>query len=395
MGLQAEVVVIGGGITGAAAAYYLARTGVQVTLIERHDLNTQASGRNAGGLHGQIQYEPFVELGENWAHSFGPSLALLRESIGLWQSLERELGADLEVNVCGGLIVAETDEQLHALECKAAVDRAHGGRVELLEGDGLRRVAPYVSARMAGGLLCALEGKANPLLAAPALARAARAHGASLLPHTEVREIDSTPSGFRVVTSAGTVECSRVLDCAGAEAGDIAALVGEPFPVERYPIQVYATEAVPPLVRHLLYFAGGLLTLKQAKHGSLLIGGGWPARVGAAGRLAVDVESLGSNLRLAIEVVPQVADADVLRGWPGVCPGLPDQRPVLGELAGVPGFVVAMFPFLGFSAGPVMGRIAAALARGEDPGHDLAPFTPARLAPALASLPRSGPRAAA
>jgi len=395
MGLQAEVVVIGGGVTGAAAAYYLARTGVQVALVERHDLNTQASGRNAGGLHGQIQYEPFVELGEDWAHAFGPSLALLRESIGLWQALERELGADLEVNVCGGVIVAEPDEQLRVLERKAAVDRAHGGSVELLEADELRRVAPYVSARMAGGLLCALEGKANPLLAAPALARAARGHGASLLPHTEVREIDSTHSGFRVVTSAGTIECSRVLDCAGAEAGDVAALVGEPFPVERHPIQVYATEAVPPLVRHLLYFAGGLLTLKQAKHGSLLIGGGWPAHVGAAGRLAVDVDSLGSNLRLAIDVVPEVADADVLRGWPGVCPGLPDQRPVLGEVAGAPGFVVAMFPFLGFSAGPVTGRIAAALARGEDPGHDLAPFTPARLATALPSLPRSGPRAAA
>ena len=395
MGPQAEVVVIGGGVTGAAAAYYLARAGVQVALVERHDLNTQASGRNAGGLHGQIQYEPFVEHGEDWAHSFGPSLALLRESIGLWQALEHELHADLEVNVCGGVIVAETAEQLRVLERKAAVDRAYGGAVEMLERDELRRVAPYVSPRMAGGLLCPLEGKANPLLAAPALARAARGHGASLLPHTEVRRIDRTRSGFRVFTSTRTIECSRVLDCAGAEAGDVAALVGEPFLVERHPIQVYATEAVPPLVHHLLYFAGGLLTLKQAKHGSLLIGGGWPARVGAGGRLAVDVDSLGSNLRLAIDVVPQVADADVLRGWPGVCPGLHDQRPVLGELARVPGFVVAMFPFLGFSAGPVMGRIAAALARGEDPGHDLAPFTPDRLAPALPSLPRSGPRAAA
>jgi sarcosine oxidase, subunit beta len=394
MARQFEVVVIGGGVTGAAAAYYLARAGVQVALVERHDLNTQASGRNAGGLHGQIQYEPFVVLGEEWARSFGPSLALLRESIGLWSALERELAADLEVNVCGGLIVAETDEQLRVLERKSVVDRAYGGGVELLERGELQRVAPYVSTRMVGGLLCELEGKANPLLAAPALARAARRHGASLLPHSEVRQIDATQSGFRVVTSAGTIECSRVLDCAGAEVGDVAALVGEPFAVERHPIQVYATEAVPPLVHHLLYFAGGLLTLKQAKHGSLLIGGGWPARVGAGGRLAVDVDALGSNLRLAIEVVPQVADADVLRGWPGVCPGLPDQRPVLGELAGVPGFFVAMFPFLGFSAGPAMGRIAAALARGEDPGHDLTPFTPARLAQALPSLPRSGPRAA-
>src|SRR5205823_13781747 len=114
------------------------------------------------------------------------------------------------------------------------------------------------------------------------------------------------------------------------------------------------------LVRHLLYFAGAPLTLKQARYGSLLIGGGWPARRDGAGRLAVDVEAFAANLRLAVEVVPQVRDAVVLRSWPGICPGLPDQRPVVGELDGVPGFFVALFPFLGFTGGPVMGRIAAA-----------------------------------
>jgi glycine/D-amino acid oxidase-like deaminating enzyme len=380
MGQRTDLVVIGGGVTGCAAAYYLARAGADVTLVERHDLNTQASGRNAGGLHGQIQHEPFLELGEPWAHAFGPSLALLRESIRLWQALETELGVDLEVSVCGGVIVAETEAQLRDLERKAAVDRAHGGEVELLDRVELQRVAPYVSPRMAGGLLCELEGKANPLLAAPTLARAARKHGTTVLAQTEVLDISPTSWGFRLGTSAGAIECSRIVDCAGVEVGEVAALVGATLPVERYPIQAYATEPVPPLVRHLLYFAGGVLTLKQARQGTLLIGGGWPARVDGAGRLAVDVESLAANVRLAIDVVPEVEGAMLLRSWPGVCPGLPDQRPVVGELEGIPGFFVAMFPFLGFTGGPVMGRIVAALAQGEDPGHHLSPFAPARLA---------------
>ena len=377
---RTDLVVIGGGVTGCATAFYLARAGIKVSLVERHDLNTQASGRNAGGLHGQIQHEPFLELGEEWAHEFGPSLALMRESIALWQDLERELGADLEVNVCGGLIVAASEEQLRDLERKAAVDRAHGSDVELLDGAGLRRVAPYVSARMAGGLYCRLEGKANPLLAAPALARAARERGAELLPHTEVLEIRPTSWGFRLVTSGGTIDCEGIVDCAGADVGDVAALVGASLPIERHPIQVYATEPVPPLVSHLLYFAGGRLTLKQARQGTLLIGGGWPARVDGAGRLAVDVDSLAANVRLALDVVPAVGDSVLLRSWAGICPGLPDQRPVVGEVEGVAGFFVAMFPFLGFTCGPVMACIAAALAQGADPGHDLTPFAPARLA---------------
>lgn len=377
--MQTDVLVIGGGVTGVTGAYYLARAGVDVALVDRHDLNTQASGRNAGGLHGQIQYEPFVELGEDWARAFAPSLALLQDSIDLWRTLSEELGVDLEVNVCGGLIVASDERQLRDLERKAAVERAFGRELELLSRAELRRVAPYVSDAMVGGLLCPAEGKANPLLAAPALAAAARAHGARILPRVEVRAIRRVRGGFHVETSVGAFACGRVLDCAGVESGRVAALVGVELPVEAHPIQVSVTEVAPPLVRHLLYFAGGTLTLKQAHVGSLLIGGGWPARTDPrSGRLVVDLGSLAQNLQLGIEVVPELAGASLMRSWAGVCPGVADHRPIVGELPGVPGFYVSMFPFLGFSAGPVMGRLAAQLALGEEPERDLAPFSPSR-----------------
>jgi glycine/D-amino acid oxidase-like deaminating enzyme len=374
------VLVIGGGVTGCAAAYYLAGARADAALVERHDLNTQASGRNAGGLHGQIQHEAWAEHGEEWAREFAPSLALMQDSIRLWQGLSGELGVDLEVDLCGGLLVAATDEQLRDVERKAAVDREFGVEVELLSRADLQRVAPYVSERMAGGLLCRFEGKANPLLAAPAFARAASERGVQLLPQTEVHAIDRTSWGFRVATSGGPIECERIVDCGGAEAGRVSRLVGVDLPVEAHPIQLCATEAVPPLVRHLVYYAGGKLTLKQARVGSLLIGGGWPARSdGDSGRLGIDLRSLGDNLRLALEVVPGAGGASLLRTWAGVCPGLADGKPVIGELDGVPGFFVAMFPFLGFCGGPIMGRLAAALALGRDPGHDLAPFAPSRL----------------
>jgi sarcosine oxidase, subunit beta len=361
-----DVLVIGGGVTGCAAAYELARAGADVMLIERHDLNTQASGRNAGGLHGQIQQEPFLELGEEWARAFGPALSLLRDSVELWRGLGEELGADLEVNVCGGLYVASTEEQLRELERKAAIEQALGNGVELLaRGD----LPSYVSDRIVGGLLCAHEGKANPLLAAPALARAAAAHGARLLLRTDVQAVEPSGAGFRVETSAGELRCGRIVDCSGTEIGRLA---GARLPVERWPIQAYATEAVPPLVEHLLYYAGGRLTLKQARFGTVLIGGGWPSR--EDGR--VDLASLGDNLRLAVDVVPAVAGIPLLRSWAGICPGVHDQRPIIGEVA--PRYLVALFPFLGFSGGPMLGRIAAQLALGQDPGRDLEPFSPAR-----------------
>jgi glycine/D-amino acid oxidase-like deaminating enzyme len=373
-----DVVVIGGGVTGCAAAYYLASGGADVVLVERHDLNTQASGRNAGGLHGQIQHEPFFELGEDWARAFGPAVRLMQDSIDMWSGLERELGVDLEVSIGGGLIVASDERQMHALERKASIDREFGSEVELLDRRELQAIAPYVSERMVGALFCPREGKANPLLAAPALATAASAHGARVLSQVEVTAIERLDGGFRLTTTAGPLSCRSIVDCAGAEIGKVSSLIGHGLEAQSYPIQVYATEAVEPLVKHLLYFAGGRLTLKQARYGTLLIGGGWPARCDPdTGRMAVDIPALGENLRQAVEVVPRLAGASLLRTWPGVCPGTADHRPVIGEL--VPGFFVSMFPFLGFTCGPIMGRLAASLVQGQDPGHDLTPFAPDRL----------------
>jgi glycine/D-amino acid oxidase-like deaminating enzyme len=368
-----DAVVIGGGVTGCAATLELVRRGVQATLVERYDLNTQASGRNAGSLHGQIQHEPFTLLGEEWARSFAPALALLHDSLSIWRSLGDEVGVDLEVNLAGGLLVASTEEQLRAIERKAALERSLGSPVEVLSRVDLRSVAPYLSERLVGGMLCELEGKANSLLAAPALARAAVEGGARLRLHTEIRAVERTQMGYEVDTAAGRIRCDRILDCGGTEIGRLAGL---DLPVERWPMQVAVTEAAPPLIRHLVYFAGGRLTLKQAKVGSLLIGGGWAARELGNGRLAPDLASLGPNLRLAIDVVPEVATASLLRAWAGICPGTADQLPIIGEVA--PGYVVAMFPFLGFTAGPLLGRLAAQLALGEDTGRDLAPFSPDR-----------------
>ncbi len=373
-----ELLVIGGGVTGCAAAYYAARDGVSVALVEAGDLNTLASGRNAGGLHAQIQHEPFVELGEDWARAFGPALVLLHESVSLWEQLQDELRVDLELDVMGGIIVASEEGELHDLERKSAIEAEFDVETRLLSRRELRTEAPYLSDRSVGGLLCPREGKASPLLATPALAAAAAQRGAAILTGHRVTAIDPSAGGFAVETSAGVIESERIIDCAGADAGEIARLVGSPLPVERHPIQLAVTEPADQLVGHLLYSATERLTLKQSSHGAFLIGGGWPAAVSPSGDLAVDLESLTANLRIAIEVVPGIATARVVRTWPGICPGTADHRPILGELQSCPGLIVALFPFLGFSGGPVMGRLAVEIALGRPVSHDLTPFAPER-----------------
>lgn len=376
---QTDVLIVGGGLAGCATACYLAREGVEVTLVERYDLNTQASGSNAGSIHAQIPHEPFMTQGEGWARNYAPTIPLMLESIRIWSGLEAELGCDLEFHLGGGILVGETEAQLRDIERKAVVERAHGLTVEMLSRDDLRRIAPYVSERMQGGAFCPTEGKANPLKVTPAFARAALKHGARILSATSLTSLQPDGRGYLAQTSRGPIRAGRVVNSAGAEAGRVAAMLGMDLPIEGHPIQVNVTEPVEPFMSHLMYFAGEKLTLKQARNGSLLIGGGWPARrSGVSDRLAVDLDSLRANLRVARTVVPCVGAARLLRVWPAIVNGTADWKPILGEVPGLPGFFMNMFPWMGFTAGPIAARTTADLVLGRKPVMDLAQFSALR-----------------
>ncbi len=273
--------------------------------------------------------------------------------------------------------MAETEAQLRDIERKVRIEREQGLDVELLDAGDLQRIAPYVSERMVGGELCRGEGKANPLLAAPAFARAAELAGARLLVHTELKSLERDSDGFMARTSAGPIAARRVVSCGGVDAGQVTRLLGVELPVEGHPIQVSVTEPVAPLVKHLVYFAGDMLTLKQARVGSLLIGGGWPARLANGGGPVVDPDSLRSNLAIAQTVVPALAEARLLRAWAGFVNGVEDWLPIIGEIEPVPGLFVGVFPWMGFTAGPLIGHVLADLVLGRST-RDLSAFSPAR-----------------
>ena len=374
-----DVLIVGGGLAGCATAYYLAREGVEVALIERYDLNTQASGSNAGSIHAQIPHEPFITLGEDWARNFAPTIPLMLASIRIWAGLEAELGCDLEVSLGGGLLVAETEAQLRDIERKAQLERTHGLSVEILSSHDLRRIAPYLSETMIGGAFCPTEGKANPLKVTPAFARAAQRHGARLSSDTILTALAHDAGGYLARTNRGAIRARRVVDCAGAEAGRVSAMLGVSLPIEGHPIQVNVTEPVEPMIDHLVYFAGEKLTLKQARNGSFLIGGGWPARWSAAGdRPVVSLDSLRANLRIAQTVVPRLGSVRLLRVWPAIVNGTADWKPILGEMPGHPGFFINMFPWMGFTAGPISARVTADLVMGRKPSLDLRQFSALR-----------------
>jgi sarcosine oxidase, subunit beta len=374
-----DVLIVGGGLAGCATAYFLACEGVEATVIERTSVNAQASGKNAGSIHVQIPPGPFLVEGEGWAQEYAQTLPLMREAARFWAEMETRLGRDMEVTITGGILFAENDSQMRDVERKAAIERANGIAIELLGADEIRRLAPYASKNLVGGAYCPDEGKGNPLKATPAFAEAAAEQGADFLTGIELQGLETDGKGYIAHTSGGKICAKRIVNCAGAEAGHVAAMLGLNVPIEGYPIQLAVTEPIEPLITHLVYSAAGRLTLKQTRHGSLLIGGGWPAiRRESDGRLTVSLSSLRENMKIALGIVPALAGIKIVRAWPAIVNGTEDWKPILGETPGYPGFYLNLFPWMGFSAGPLSAFMIAELIIGRKPTFDLTAFSVAR-----------------
>lgn len=363
-----EVIVIGGGIAGCTTAYFLARNGVDVVLLEQFAVNSQASGSNAGSLHAQIQPEPFLEFGESWVRQFLPALNIYNGAMSIWRDIEATLSADLEVELSGGIVVAATDAEMRLLADKTALERSVGIETELLGASELRDRAPYIGSAQVGGLFCPIEGKANPLAAARAFAAAARKLGATILERHRVVAIRRIGAGFEVDAGGRTFRASRVVNAAGNEAAKVALLVGGKMDLQSFPIQLSVTEPIAPLIGHLVYSAGSMLTLKQTRKGTVLIGGGWRASLDRNRRPSVNRESLDGNLEVALAIVPALADVAIARTWATEVNGNESWLPVIGELPGSPGFFMNYVPWMGFSAAPMASKIVASLVRGRGSG---------------------------
>jgi len=376
--IECGTLVIGGGIVGLCAAKELALTGEDVVLAEAHSVTgAGASGANAGSLHVQSLAYAFAEFGAPAAELAFRMLPLQRDSVKLWQRLSIDANLDIEMHVGGGLCLAHDDAGFARLKDKVARERRVGIDVSIVDGEEARRLLPGLSSSVIAASFSPDEGKLNPLLALPALARLARDAGARILHNAPAATAEYSHGKFHVAAGRYDIRAGRLLLAAGAGMPQISGALGAPLAVASTALQMTVTERVALPVPLLVSHVSDRLTMKQAASGNLLIGGGWRAMPGSApGDARVAPYHLAANLRAATNALPAIGNVQVLRTWTAINP-FPKAGPLIGALPGVPGCHVAVC-LNGLTLGPVLGRIAADLTLGRRTEWNIAAFDPGR-----------------
>jgi glycine/D-amino acid oxidase-like deaminating enzyme len=414
----ADAVVIGGGIVGVFTAYYLARRGLSVALVEKGRIAGEQSSRNWGWCRQQ--------------NRDARELPIAMESLALWQQLAGELGEDVGFTRCGLLYLSDDEAEIETWARWNDVARPFGLTTHVFGPDEAAERGKATGRRWKGGVFSPSDGIADPSRAGPVVARGVVAAGGSVHQMCAARGLET--EGGRVsgvITEAGTIRTRTVVLAAGAWASAFCRQLGVRFPqasvrasilavgpgsaglpdalhtaavsVTRrgdggYTLAISGRGRVDPTPQKLR-FAREFVPMFARRWRILAPGGleGWRAGFETLERWRCDAPSPMERMRIldpspdrrqiddtyrrACSLLPALQGAPIAAAWAGYIDSTPDGIPAIGEVQGVPGLILAAgFSGHGFGIGPGAGHLVADLITGGRPLVDPEPYRPERLA---------------
>ncbi|NDW03334.1 NAD(P)/FAD-dependent oxidoreductase [Jiella pacifica] len=333
-----SVVIVGGGVTGLSAAWWLARSGVDVTVVEKGIVGFEASGRNGGGC----------------THYQSP---LFHEEQRLWPQMDELLGYPTEYQ--RGRIIFQVDPRKERFHEGLAMRLPAGYDWDVLDPQQVRELVPLAGDNVVSGVRFHFGGHANPQRTSQAYAWAAQDHGARILQHTVVTGIATMGSKVTgVETSHGMIGCDALVIAAGPQTGQMMAMLGLDLPMAAARAEMIVTEPLPMMP--ITGVDGNGLYGRQTLRGNLAYGGGpheWMDDVPFDREPPRPSGSVTRNLAKRVaELLPKAAHARVIRSWAGVIENTPDGRPVIERLTSPENVTVATMSSVGFGLSPASGH---------------------------------------
>lgn len=362
-----EVVIIGGGVHGLAAAYYLARDhGItDVAVLEKNYIGSGGSGRNT------------TIIRSNYLTPEG--VLFYDESVKLYETLALELNFNLLFSQRGHLTLAHNDSSVRTMRWRAEVNQLQGVDSRLIWPDEIARLCPQLdlSDHPRYPILAALYHPPGGVIRHDAVvwgyARGADLRGVHIHQKTEVTGIDVTNSRVTGVrTTRGTIKTGVVLNATAGWATLISDMAGVRLPITTHPLQACVSESLKPFLNVIIVSGSLHVYVSQSDRGELVMG----ASVDPYTSYSLDstlgfLEGLSGHL---LELMPSLARVKILRQWAGLCDMTPDYSPIMG-FTPVEGFLVDVgWGTYGFKAGPVSGKRMAELIATDRTPDLLAPF---------------------
>jgi sarcosine oxidase, subunit beta len=348
-----EVVIIGGGVHGLAAAYYLAADhGVRnVAVLEKSYIGSGGSGRNTAILRSNYLTPEGVRFYDR--------------SVKLYEHLAAELNFNVMFSQRGHLTLAHNDGSLRTMRWRAEVNKCHGVESEVIGPAEIKKLAPYLdtSNTTRYPILGALYHPPGGIVRHDAVvwgyARAADAYGVHIHQQTEVVGIDvdgdrvtgvRTADGHRIATGA-------VLNATAGWSTLISDMVGVRMPVQTFPLQAAVTEPVRPFLDTVIVSGTLHVYVSQTDRGELVFGASVDPFASYSTRGSLEfAEGVAGHV---LQLMPALSKMRLLRQWAGLCDMTPDFSPIMGPTP-VAGFYVDVgWGTYGFKAGPVAGEAMA------------------------------------